>query len=95
MAKKDPEEEIVEKGAVEKISPDTSSSKAIAPADPLAAYMAEVKKYPLLTREEEYELAVKYQETKDPEAAQALVTANLRFVVKVGRGVFQVWKQDD
>lgn len=64
----------------------TDDSKAIVPsagADPVARYMAEIKKYPLLTREEEHALAVRYRETGDREAAQKLVTSNLRFVVKV------------
>ncbi|HAN31117.1 MAG TPA: hypothetical protein DCQ06_05915 [Myxococcales bacterium] len=51
--------------------------------NPLEQYLREVNAYPLLTREQEYELAVHYRETGDPEAARALVTANLRFVVKV------------
>ncbi len=51
--------------------------------DPVALYMAELRKYPLLTREQEQALAKTYFETKDPKAAQALVTANLRFVVKI------------
>jgi RNA polymerase sigma-32 factor len=61
----------------------TVDSKAIAPSDPVALYLQEIRKYPLLTREQEEELAKKYYETKDPKMAQALVTANLRFVVKV------------
>jgi RNA polymerase sigma-32 factor len=60
-----------------------TTSKSPAVQDPLQAYLAEIKKYPLLTREQEQELAKHYFETKDPKAAQALVTANLRFVVKV------------
>ncbi len=68
--------------------PDTESSKAdaspgLVPADPFARYMAEVSRYPLLSREDEYALAVKYRETGDREAAQKLVTSNLRFVVKI------------
>jgi RNA polymerase sigma-32 factor len=51
--------------------------------DPLAAYMADVRRFPLLTPEEEKELAVKVQEGEDPEAAYRLVTANLRLVVKI------------
>lgn len=58
-------------------------SKALAPSDPVALYLSEIRKYPLLSREQELELAKKYYESKDPVAAQALVTANLRFVVKV------------
>ena len=57
--------------------------KSLTTSDPIAMYLAEIRKYPLLTREQELELATKYYETKDPAAAQAMVTANLRFVVKV------------
>lgn len=52
-------------------------------ADTLSRYMAEVNRFPLLTREEEKELALLLHETGDPLAANKLVTANLRFVVKV------------
>lgn len=58
-------------------------SKSLATTDPITTYLNEVRKYPLLTREQEFELAKHFYETKDPAAAQALVTANLRFVVKV------------
>jgi RNA polymerase sigma-32 factor len=58
-------------------------SKAIARTDPVSAYLAEIRKYNILTREQELDLAKRYYETKDPGAAQALVTANLRFVVKI------------
>jgi RNA polymerase sigma-32 factor len=56
---------------------------ALALRDPMAAYMAEVRRHPLLTREEEYELAVKWIEERDPEAGRKLVTSNLRLVVKI------------
>lgn len=59
------------------------STKALAPADPMSLYLASIQKYPLLSREQEQKLATHYFETKDPTAAQALVTANLRFVVKI------------
>ena len=51
--------------------------------DPLRAYMAEVSRHPLLTREQEHELAVRYRETGDVQAAYALVASNLRLVVKI------------
>ncbi len=56
---------------------------ALVGADPVSRYLAEIRKYPLLTRDEEYKLAVRYRETGDREAAQKLVTSNLRFVVKI------------
>ena len=52
-------------------------------ADALQRYMAEVARHPLLTREEEHALAVKFRETGDQQAAYRLVTANLRLVVKI------------
>ncbi len=51
--------------------------------DPLAAYMADVRRYPLLTPEEEKDLAIRYREHEDPEAAYRLITSNLRLVVKI------------
>src|SRR5438477_7943692 len=55
----------------------------LARADALQRYMAEVARHALLSREEEHELAVKFQHTHDPEIAYRLVTANLRLVVKI------------
>jgi RNA polymerase sigma-32 factor len=52
-------------------------------ADALQRYMAEVSRHPLLSREEEHDLAVKFQKTQDPAIAYRLVTANLRLVVKI------------
>ncbi|HYV65858.1 MAG TPA: RNA polymerase factor sigma-32 [Myxococcales bacterium] len=52
-------------------------------ADALQRYMAEVSRHPLLTREEEHDLAVKFRETQDRRIAYRLVTANLRLVVKI------------
>jgi RNA polymerase sigma-32 factor len=51
--------------------------------DPLRAYMAEVARHPVLSREEEHALAVRYQETGDVDAAYRLVASNLRLVVKI------------
>src|SRR5690348_1387082 len=55
----------------------------LARADALQRYMAEVARHPLLTREQEHDLAVKFQKTHDPDLAYRLVTANLRMVVKI------------
>jgi RNA polymerase sigma-32 factor len=49
----------------------------------LESYLIKINKFPLLTREEEFQLAVRYRRDNDIEAAHQLITSNLRFVVKV------------
>lgn len=51
--------------------------------DPLQAYMRDVRRYQLLTPEEEQETAIQYFEKGDVNAAAKLVTSNLRLVVKI------------
>lgn len=53
------------------------------PFDPLKKYLSEVSKYPVLSREEELEVATKIHKNKDIEAAQKMVISNLRLVVKI------------
>ena len=87
------EPEVLEPEAVEAEPPDEGPAaentlpvpveRDLARADALQRYMAEVAKHALLSREEEHELAVKFQRTHDPEIAYRLVTANLRLVVKI------------
>ncbi len=63
--------------------PAVAKPRALVSTDPVTSYLAEIKKYPLLSKAKEHELAVKYFNTKDPAIAQILVTSNLRFVVKI------------
>ncbi len=58
---------------------------ALVTYDPLQRYLQEIRRYPLLTREEEIELAERYQNQNDVEAAYKLVTGNLRLVVMIAR----------
>lgn len=51
--------------------------------DPLRAYLAEIARYPILSREEEHALAVRYRDSGDVDAARRLVASNLRLVVKI------------
>jgi RNA polymerase sigma-32 factor len=65
------------------LEPVSKSSRSIARVDPLTAYINDIRRYPLLSREDEHELAVKFLQTGDLEIARRLVTANLRLVVKI------------
>ncbi|OGQ12607.1 MAG: RNA polymerase subunit sigma-70 [Deltaproteobacteria bacterium RBG_19FT_COMBO_46_12] len=49
----------------------------------LETYLVQINQFPLLTQEEEFALAVRYRKHNDIEAAQKLITSNLRFVVKI------------
>ena len=52
----------------------------------LAFYLQEIKKFPILTAEEEYMLAKRYKEHDDTKAAHKLVTSHLRLVAKIAMG---------
>ena len=49
----------------------------------MVRYLQKIRTYPILSQEDEYKLAVKYQQTRDREIAKILVTSHLRLVVKV------------
>ncbi len=52
----------------------------------LSIYLQEIKKFPILTADEEYMLAKRYKEYGDTEAAHKLVTSHLRLVAKIAKG---------
>ena len=55
-------------------------------------YLAEIRRFPLLSREEEHRLAVEYKEYGNVEAAYKLVTSNLRLVVMIAREYQKAFK---
>ena len=59
---------------------------ATAPIGNLDAYTRLVHQIPVLTADEEYELATRLQQKGDLEAAQRLVLSHLRFVVRIAKG---------
>jgi RNA polymerase sigma-32 factor len=65
---------------------------SLVPLDPFSAYLQEVRKYPVLTEEEEKELAIRYRETGDLEAAYKLTTANLLLVIKIAMTFKREWQ---
>ncbi|WP_394842588.1 RNA polymerase factor sigma-32 [Pendulispora brunnea] len=86
----DLEDGIIESGADSTAAPYPSEREPVSEAatsiarfDPMAAYLREVQRHPLLTPEETHELAVRFVESQDPASAAQLVTANLRLVVKI------------
>jgi RNA polymerase sigma-32 factor len=59
---------------------------ALAPISNLSSYTNLVHKTPVLSAEEEYELATRLQQDGDLEAAQRLVLSHLRFVARIAKG---------
>ena len=64
---------------------DGAAGRDLIAFDPLQRYLTEIRRYPLLSREEEKDLAIRYREREDIEAAYKLVTGNLRLVVMIAR----------
>ena len=64
----------------------TLSVPALGGEQSLNRYLAEIKKFPVLTAEQEYMLAKRYADHEDPEAAAQLVTSHLRLVAKIAMG---------
>jgi RNA polymerase sigma-32 factor len=60
--------------------------KLALPTGNLAAYRQAVNSLPMLSAEEEKELAERFRATEDLDAAWQLVTSHLRFVVRIARG---------
>jgi len=52
----------------------------------LSRYLSEIRKFPLLSPEDEYMFAKRWKEHEDPEAARRLVTSHLRLVAKIAMG---------
>ena len=69
-------------------------SRALVKYDPLHRYLMEISRYKLLTRDEERDLATRIKEHGDKEAGIAMVTANLRLVVKIALEFQRVWMQN-
>ncbi len=79
----DPERTGTEDQAGEKRELLRTSGGSLVPFDPFQRYLAEIRRYPRLSREQERDLARRYRETGDREALFRLVTANLMMVVQV------------
>ena len=56
------------------------------PEGGLSRYLSEIRKFPMLTKDEEFMLAKRWREHEDPQAAHRLVTSHLRLVAKIAMG---------
>ena len=86
----DPRDEINESeaevsGEMNLADEQESSSTALVPFDSLQRYLSEIRRYSVLSREEEQRLAIEYKEFGNIKAAFRLVTSNLRLVVMIAR----------
>ncbi|WP_018995660.1 RNA polymerase sigma factor RpoH [Hirschia maritima] len=63
-----------------------STSIALSPEQGLSRYLTEIRKYPLLEKEQEFMLANRWRDHEDPEAAEQMVTSHLRLVAKIAMG---------
>jgi len=59
---------------------------ALTPETGLARYLSEIRKFPMLEKDEEFMLAKRWQTHEDPQAAHRLVTSHLRLVAKIAMG---------
>ncbi|WP_375202062.1 RNA polymerase sigma factor RpoH [Hyphococcus sp.] len=64
----------------------TTTGAALTPEGSLSRYLAEIRKFPMLEKDEEYMLAKRFAEHEDPDAAQKLITSHLRLVAKIAMG---------
>ncbi len=63
-----------------------ASLPALSPDGGLNRYLSEIRKFPMLGKDEEFMLAKRWTEHQDPKAAHKLVTSHLRLVAKIAMG---------
>ena len=58
----------------------------MSPDGGLSRYLTEIRKFPMLSKDEEFMLAQRWKEHQDPQAAHKMVTSHLRLVAKIAMG---------
>ena len=71
--------------------PADPKAPGVAQASALTAYMSQLRHHAPITREEEHELAVRWVEDGDADAAKQLILSNLRLVVKIAMEYRRAW----
>src|SRR5215218_750299 len=64
----------------------TKALAVVSPEGGLSRYLTEIRKFPMLAKDEEFMLAKAWREHQDPEAAHRMVTSHLRLVAKIAMG---------
>ncbi len=87
-------------GEIPELEPDGEKIQALVPVEPgaglerispLQRYFGEIRRFPLLSPEEEHQLAARFHDQGDRQAAERLVSANLRLVVKIALEYHRNW----
>ncbi|MGH6987338.1 MAG: RNA polymerase sigma factor RpoH [Caulobacteraceae bacterium] len=66
--------------------PAANALSVMSPDGGLSHYLTEIRKFPMLGKDEEFMLAKRWREHQDPDAAHRLVTSHLRLVAKIAMG---------
>jgi RNA polymerase sigma-32 factor len=74
-------------------APPTTDSRP-APVDPLQQYLQEIRKFDILQPEEEFDLARKFRDQGDQQAALRLISSNLRLVVRIAMDFQRRWMKN-
>ena len=74
--------------------PIPAAGSGLVSSDPLHLYLREVQRFPLVTPEEEVELAQRVRDTGDSQAAFRLVSSHLRLVVRIAMDFQRRWMQN-
>jgi RNA polymerase sigma-32 factor len=64
----------------------TNALAVMSPEGGLSRYLTEIRKFPMLAKDEEFMLAKAWKEHEDPQAAHRMVTSHLRLVAKIAMG---------
>jgi RNA polymerase sigma-32 factor len=67
-------------------APTKAGSVALSPEQGLSRYLSEIRKFPMLEKNEEFMLARQWRDQEDTEAAERMVTSHLRLVAKIAMG---------
>jgi RNA polymerase sigma-32 factor len=84
------EDTAIDEQLLEELAPETDKAEkpgaantALVYYDPFQQYLSKIRRFPSLSKEEEFRLAMQYKQEGDLEAAHRLITSHLQLVVKI------------